>query len=272
MVPKISLLGINIDSYAFFNFFGWVVMVLYNLFQVKRKETILSSISVKIIAKNKKEKHKYTKYCTFVESFVLSCIQFFPGVIFNILWGMILTNSNDNYFGFALWAPIFFIIVCAFLQVPPLKQLDLYTPAYALSLVSFKIACFFAGCCHGIEWKYGMYNFSYDRVEFPIQLLECLVAVGLFLITHFYSKKNHKIGTVFPLYLILYSATRFFTEFLRDDFPRLVGTFTTYHFQCLIGVVIGLVEMCFVVDVAKKIKWLNSGFSFKKTRKNKNDN
>lgn len=268
MVPKLSLLGINIPFYDFFNFFGWVVLVIYNFSQSNRKKDILSPISLKIVANNKKEKQKYIKYCTWGETFVLSCVQFFPGVVFNILWGMLLTNSSDNYFGFALWAPIFFVIMCAFLRVPPLKQLDLYTPAYALSLISFKIACFFEGCCHGIEWKYGMYNYSYDRVEFPIQLLECFVAVGLFLITHFYSKKKHKVGTVFPLYLILYSATRFFTEFLRDDFPSLVGSLNTYHFQCLIGVLVGIVEMCFIVDVSKRIKWLNFGFSFKHRKKN----
>lgn len=259
MVPKISLLGINIDFYSFFNFLGGALLVLYNLLQSKRKEEILSFISLKIVAKNKKDRQRYIKCCTFSETIVLSLVQFFAGVIFNILWGILLTNSSYNYFGFVLWAPLVFVMVCAFIRVPPLKQLDLYTPAYALSLISFKIACFFKGCCHGIEWKYGIYNHSYDRVEFPIQLLECFVAIGLFLITHFYSKKKHKAGTVFPLYLILYSAIRFFTEFLRDDFPSLMGSLNTYHFQSLIGVLVGIVEMCFIVDVSKKIKWLNVG-------------
>lgn len=263
MVPKFSILGINVELYGFFNFFGWVLCVLYNLSQMKRKEKFLSPISAMIIEKGKEKKHKWAKYCLFCETLALASAQFFVGLPFLDLWGRLITNGAGNYFGFIFYAPIIFIIICALLRVPPLKQLDLSAPAYAISLVSFKIACFCAGCCNGVEWEHGLYNFFNGRIEFPIQLLECLVAIVIFTIIHFYSKKNRKEGTVFPLYLILYCVTRFCTEFLRDDFPKIVGPLTTYHFQCLVGLIVGIAEMWFVVVVAKKIKWLNLGFSYK---------
>lgn len=266
MFQKVSLFGINIELYGLFNFMGGIALFVYNLFQLKSKEELLSSISLKFIESRKTGTQKTILYCALIETFILSCVQFFPGVALNSLWGKLITGGSDNYFGFALWSPIFFIVVCALFRVAPMKQLDLYTPAYALSLASFKIACFCAGCCYGIEWEYGLYNAYNNRVEFPIQLLECLVAICIFVVTHIYGKKKHRVGTVFPLYLILYSATRFCTEFLRDDFPRYFGI-STYHIQCLIGVIVGVAEMYLVVEFSNKIKWLNDGFNFKKREK-----
>ena len=71
--------------------------------------------------------------------------------------------------------------------------------------------------------------------------------------------------------MILYSATRFCTEFLRNDFPQIAGKLTTYHFQCLGGIVVGIIEMILAIKVFPKIKWLNNGFSYSKkdpTQKN----
>ena len=266
MFREISLFGIHIDLYSFFNFFGWVVLMVYNFLQLKPKKELLSPISLKIIESKKPETKKIILYCAIVETIILSSVQFFSGVEINKLWGKLITDGSDNYFGFALWATIVFVVVCALFRVAPMKQLDLYTPAYALSLASFKIASFCSGCCYGIEWEYGLYNAANNRVEFPIQLLELLVAICIFVVTHIYGKKKHRVGTVFPLYLILYSATRFCTEFLRDDFPRYFGI-STYHIQCLIGVIVGVAEMFFVVEVSNKIKWLNDGFNFKKREK-----
>ena len=253
MFSDINIFGYNLDLYNFFNFFGWVVLVIYNYFQLPKKKEILSKISQKIIEKREKNKDKIRTFCALFETMVISCVQFFSGVLLNILWGILTTDAQDNYYGFALWAPFVLILFCILIKVPALRQLDLYTPAYALSLVSFKIACFCAGCCSGIKWEMGMYNPMHGQSEVPVQLIEGAVALGLFIFLHIYNKKKKLIGSSFPMYLILYSGTRFFTEFLRGDFPCLLGPFTTYHFQCLIGIAVGFMELYYVKKRTKML-------------------
>lgn len=105
-----------------------------------------------------------------------------------------------------------------------------------------RVGCFLAGCCFGIECRFG---FVMTRSEmqaangvcrFPVQLLEALLNLGLFLILHFGRKRqrrqvDEKAGSsvpLLPVYLGLYSVIRFGDEFLRGDYNRgIFGPFST---------------------------------------------
>lgn len=101
-----------------------------------------------------------------------------------------------------------------------------------------RIGCFLAGCCYGIESKFGFAAHGNEIVpdvngvvRFPVQLLE---SVGNFLIfsimlTLFWKGILH--GKLFFIYLMSYSVLRFFDEFLRGDVIRgFVGVLSTSQF------------------------------------------
>ncbi len=87
-----------------------------------------------------------------------------------------------------------------------------------------RIGCFFGGCCYGIESAFGF--IVYDNklspdingvVRFPVQLLESLLNLIIFLILARLLKKERLKGKLIYIYMMLYPIVRFATEFLRGD-------------------------------------------------------
>lgn len=95
---------------------------------------------------------------------------------------------------------------------PLLATLDLVAPYLALAQAIGRIGCFFNGCCYGKPWP--AYQISY-----PTQIISFLVMFFAFLILSAWHTRNLKSGSVFFSYLAIYSAKRFFIEFLRGDSP-----------------------------------------------------
>ena len=112
-----------------------------------------------------------------------------------------------------------------------------------------RVGCFFAGCCYGIPFSHGFVmhdslNPVGDGVaRFPVQLLEALLLLILFLVLNGIRKKrlsllkeegaateqkrkpNRREGSLLPLYLLSYAVIRFGDEFLRGDTYRGIWLF-----------------------------------------------
>lgn len=107
---------------------------------------------------------------------------------------------------------------------------DLYLDIGAIIIPLFhffgRIGCFLSGCCYGVESKIG-FKYNHSLVEqangvnrFPIQLIESVYNLILFLILYkLYSKEKFK-GKLIYIYLISYSIARFIFEFFRGDSYR----------------------------------------------------
>ena len=75
----------------------------------------------------------------------------------------------------------------------------------------------------------------------PTQVISSILDFILFFALLFYAKRKEAKGTVGALYLLLYSAGRFFVEFLRGDVARgSVGILSTSQFISIIMFLIGL--------------------------------
>jgi len=100
--------------------------------------------------------------------------------------------------------------------------------AAAIPLFHFwgRIGCFFSGCCYGVESSAGftmrlsLAPGANNVNRFPVQLLESLFNLSLFVVLHIIRKKNMFKGKILYLYLLCYSTARFFIEFLRGDAYR----------------------------------------------------
>ncbi len=160
-----------------------------------------------------------------------------------------LNYFTDLYFG--LIPVVLLTLVCG-LDVR--KTIDTITPFHALEIALGKISCFCAGCCYGIPWQKGTYNFNTHRIEFPVQLLEMCVGIVISAVLFYLLHRKKTDGKIYPIYMILYSATRFLTEFLRDDFPSNWLGMKPFQVLCLIGIVVGAVWLVLIKVLQKKNK------------------
>lgn len=131
-------------------------------------------------------------------------------------------------------------------------ELEPYADIAAVSIPMFhtfgRIGCFLSGCCYGIPWEHGVtYTCSpipsaNGVARFPVQLVEaslnlilCLVLMGLL-------KRGKLKGHLLHLYLMVYPVYRFLLEFLRGDEYRgfLFGLSTSQLISLVILVVVGI--------------------------------
>lgn len=111
----------------------------------------------------------------------------------------------------------------------PLEILDLLTPLLGLAIFIARWGCFGAGCCYGREAPHLPWAVVFSDPQslaplgvpvHPTQIYLSLVNLTLFFATLWFLFRKHRHGQVFLIYLIGYSALRFFVEFFRGDPAR----------------------------------------------------
>lgn len=238
--------------YFIFVTLGTCAIFIYNLFQIKYKKQFLSIVSERAINKAEKKGLKLptATIAAVIEIFLIFILFYYSAGTANVLFGKCI-GMSANYFGTIYFSPLLLVLGCYILGLDVEKVFDMIAPCYPLGLIFSKTACFMAGCCRGIEWEHGIYNYDVGLYEVPIQLIEASVALIIFVIL-FSLRKKFKRGTGFPLYLILYSSTRFFTEFLRVE-PDIFMNLKLYHFCCISGVIVGAVLYVIALKFSDRI-------------------
>lgn len=244
----------EIRLYYLLNDISVVAVLLFNLACYGKKKDMLGLHSKKLLqvveVKMPRLKAVIGVLLTILEIVLISYFQYYWPIGFTGPFGK-LVGTGANYFGMIFPVILILLLICVLLRINPLEQIDLITPAFPLALISGKIACFCAGCCRGFACSWGLYNHVTEQFEFPVQLVEAGLALAIFIFLLYWRKKA-KPGTMFPTYLILYSGTRFFSEFLRCE-PEVFWIFKTYHILCIIGVIVGFAELFLVLKFGDKI-------------------
>lgn len=92
-----------------------------------------------------------------------------------------------------------------------------------------RIGCFLAGCCYGkeyhgifaVQFPHNPYEPEIELVErFPVQCIESIANIGLYIFLLFCLKKRKRAGTITGIYFIVYASLRFILEFFRGDTIR----------------------------------------------------
>ena len=233
---------------SFFFHIAVLSMILINLFSYNAKKTARSLFSENIIyaiSTVNKNLVPIVRNVTFIAEIIfLSHVSYYT-TNFNGVFGSAF-ETGANYFGLLGVTPIFITVYSLILFINPVKQLDIYTMCMPIFLFFVKIACFVTGCCWGIPWEHGMYNANpyHHGNQVPVQLIEAVLGLIIFVFLLWY-KKRAKPGTMYPMYLIVYCITRFFSEFTKADYPNVLGPLKMYHLLCIAGVFVGL--LLFVV-------------------------
>ena len=121
-------------------------------------------------------------------------------------------------------------IITAYICIKKDNEYKPYIDIIAVSIPLFhffgRIGCFLGGCCYGISSKIG-FTFLNSPIEeangisrFPVQLLEALFNIILFILLNYFLKNNKFKNMLIYVYLAVYSTGRFFIEFLRGDMYR----------------------------------------------------
>lgn len=153
-----------------------------------------------------------------------------------------LHHGGLAIFGGILVAVIAILVFCRFNKLHFLKIVDLIVPFVALGHSIGRIGCFLNGCCYGMPSKFGIYFPIHNEVLIPTQLISSLLLLILFVILRLKQSRPHQDGAIFVTYIILYSAIRFFVEFIRADSPRFLLGLTIFQYFCIVLFVLGVLS------------------------------
>ena len=120
-----------------------------------------------------------------------------------------ISQGGLVYYG-AFLSGLLASVICAFrMKVSFWKMADLFAPYIALAQAIGRVGCFLNGCCYG-------------RGQHPVQIYASLALFLIFLMLLLIQRRRRFAGEAFLSYCVLYSAKRFFMEFLRGDNPRIL--------------------------------------------------
>jgi len=178
-------------------------------------------------------------------------------------WMLVLTWIEN---GFTNWGAnnivrlyVYMPLICAaaakILRVPGKMLSDYIAPSMALQQVIGHSVCPIAGCCHGYACEWGVWNPVKNVRLFPIQWLECLVALLVLIWTLRQAKKDNYSGNgkVYAVMLITFGYTRFFLEFLRDNDKLILGI-SNLAFHALFMAVVGTIWYFVLVEKERENK------------------
>ena len=152
--------------------------------------------------------------------------------------------------GFWGWLMAFLPLAFLFPFVFRLDRLVFYR-AIALTLplviVLQKVACFVSGCCAGaptdVPWAVVFPEGSSASIEnvpvHPTQIYDGLLASSWFLILSLLDKRETLRPYLFPIFLVCYGVSRFFSEMLRPTFEQ--GFSTSQKLEVVVVTTIVLV-------------------------------
>jgi len=173
------------------------------------------------------------------KSSVISVALVITGLFGSRLWYYIENQSflGRSFYGVIFISPIVFWGVAKLLSIPYRYALDFVAPSGCLTLAMVKIQCLRDGCCQGIM-LYIDENRNY--VFFPSQIVEMIffiiIAIALFIMCY---KENNR-GKIFPWFMVLYGASRFGLNFLRENLTVYALGLSAGSFWSVISFLIGL--------------------------------
>ena len=237
------------QAYTLFNTIALYAMAFSNLLFFKSKKNAMSLFSEGLIHFSSTVHKSFGNIFQVLLFVVETCFAtqiVYYGTQFNRTLGNAF-QTGANYFAVLTATPIFVTLLSLILFINPVKELDIITMCLPVFLFFVKIACFCQGCCWGIPWEHGLYNYhpNHPGRQVPAQLIEAIFALLILLFLLWYRKKA-KPGTIYPMYMITYSATRFFVEFVKAPHPNVLGPLNMYHLMCMTGIIIGLLLLLVV--------------------------
>jgi phosphatidylglycerol:prolipoprotein diacylglycerol transferase len=163
---------------------------------------------------------------------------------------IMLQRGGLSWFGGLIFGLISGVIYLKKKNLSVYKTFDLIIPFVALGQAIGRIGCLLNGCCFGKLSKFGLYYQVHKLVLVPTQVYSSLSLIFIFIILRFLQDRPHKEGTIFFVYLILYSLKRFFIEFWRADHEIFFLGLTLFQIISILIFLCALIK----ITLIKKLK------------------
>ena len=150
-----------------------------------------------------------------------------------LLDALYYASSGLVFYGGLLCALLFMYIYIRVRKLPGRLYLNNMVVSFPLFHVLGRIGCTLTGCCYGIQYdgplalhytshfiQPGMNDDIADFARFPVQPLEALLELLIFVFLLVMLIKKDDAFSVTSTYLLIYSVVRFLDEFLRGDALR----------------------------------------------------
>ncbi len=178
--------------------------------------------------------------------------------VFSVLLMFFIENGSFggvSFFGAVFFVPLFLFPLSLLLKIRYPDYLDLSAPMICAMLAIMKLNCLRAGCCAGMILRYE----DGAPVRFPSQIVELIVALVICLLLVGAIKGKILRGALYPAFMILYGATRFALNLLRETEEAFFGL-AIGNLWALLSTAVGLVWIILyaAVVLTKKRKTKNS--------------
>lgn len=145
--------------------------------------------------------------------------------------------GSRSFYGAVFLIPIVFLFVAKLLRITYVQLMDISAPAVCIMLVLMKVLCFMDGCCAG---RILFVTASGVAVSFPSQIAEManalIISVALMLLAY----KKPKRGDIFPLYMVIYGATRFILNLFRENQTDFLFGMAPGNVWSMLSIIIGI--------------------------------
>ena len=126
--------------------------------------------------------------------------------------------ENGRFGGISFFGAVFFVPILLFpfallLKIRYRSYLDVAAPCVCAMLTVMKFNCIRAGCCAGMILRH---NEQGEPIRFPSQISEMILAALIAVILCVFIKTNLLTDRIYPMFMVLYGATRFVMNLLRE--------------------------------------------------------
>lgn len=128
--------------------------------------------------------------------------------------------SGLSFFGAVLFVPVFLFAFSKLIRIGYSDYLDISAPCISAMLAVMKINCILYDCCRG---RVVRINEKGIEVRFPSQTVELVAAAVIAIVLVYVIKKDRNRHMVYPIFMIMYSASRFVLNLFREADPFFLG-------------------------------------------------
>ena len=198
---------------------------------------------------------QYKKYNYKLEDVIYLLLYETAGIIIGAkVLSYLLSGERTSFiktglaaYGASFGGALLILLFCLQFKKNIKETMYLLTPSFPLMYSIGKIGCFIVGCCYGIEYN-GifkiMYRYSVNAPNnvylFPIQIVESIVFLLIFIYLMIMQKKNKFNEKILGISLILCGASKGLLDFLRQEGTQL---FTFSKIVSLIIIIIGIISI-----------------------------
>ena len=265
MLPQFEFLGYRIGSYGFTAAAAAVLCGLIFLYMLKKRNLMIEDgILFLMIAMIGVLIGSHLLYA-------ITNIRFVPKLFEKVGFDEWLERVIFIFGGAVFYGGLFGGILAGKIAIRVLRlNGNLYSDIMSIIIPLFhsigRVGCFLAGCCYGIESKFGFYTDTNEFVpsingvvRFPVQLLEAvgnlILAIALFIIFKKNEKNSRMSGKLIYIYVISYGVMRFCDEFLRGDEIRgFVGLLSTSQWIAIISITVSGYLLLKQLNISKNIQ------------------